>query len=90
LFRYERVDQGALDVASGRLDILFINGDPAKELADKQGLKVALMTSETVVGGQAIAMPKEAPALKAEIDKILAEMIKQGEIKKLQEKYNIP
>ncbi len=90
LFRYERVDQGALDVAAGRLDILFINGDPAKELADKQGLKIALLTTETVVGGQAIAMPKDATSLKAEIDKALKGLEEEGVIKELLQKHNIP
>ena len=52
----KRVDQGALDVKSGRIDILFINADPAAELAAKEGLKVALVTGDTVAGAQAIAV----------------------------------
>lgn len=90
IFRYERVDQGALDVKAGRVDILFINADPATKLAEELGIKVALITDETVIGGQSIALPKGEKELKAEIDRILAEMDKEGFIKQLQEKWSIP
>jgi len=90
IFRYERVDQGALDVKAGRVDILFINADPAAELAEELGIKVALVTDETVIGGQSIALPEGETELKAEIDRILAELEKEGFIQKLQEQWNIP
>ncbi len=90
VFRYERVDQGALDVKAGRIEILFINADPAGELAEKEGLKVALVTDETVVGGQCIAMPQGETQLKAEIDRILGEMESEGLIQKLQDQWGIP
>jgi polar amino acid transport system substrate-binding protein len=90
IFRYERVDQGALDVKNGRVDILFINADPAAELAKELGIKVALVTDETVIGGQSIALPEGEAALKAEIDRILAELEKEGFIQKLQEQWAIP
>lgn len=90
IFRYERVDQGALDVKAGRVDILFINADPAAELAKNLGIKVALVTDETVIGGQSIALPEGEKALKEDIDRILAELEKEGFIQKLQEKWGIP
>jgi polar amino acid transport system substrate-binding protein len=90
LFRYERVDQGALDVAAGRIDMLFINADPAKEMADKMGLKVALVTSETVVGGQSIAIPNGEAGFKAELDGIITQLQNEGFIEQLQQKWNIP
>jgi polar amino acid transport system substrate-binding protein len=90
LFRYERVDQGALDVSAGRVDILFINADPAKELADKVGLKLALVTSETVVGGQSIAVPDGEIGFKAELDKIITDLQNEGVIESLQQTWNIP
>ncbi len=90
LFRYERVDQGALDVAAGRVDILFINADPAKEMADKMGLKLALVTSETVVGGQSVAVPDGETGFKAELDRIITELQNEGFVEQLQEKWNIP
>jgi polar amino acid transport system substrate-binding protein len=90
IFRYERVDQGALDVKAGRIDILFINADPAAQLAQELGLKVALVTAETVSAGQAIAMPKGEASLLAEINRILAEMEKDGATQALQDKHGIP
>ncbi|HLA98050.1 MAG TPA: ABC transporter substrate-binding protein [Anaerolineales bacterium] len=90
IFRYERVDQGALDVAAGRVEILFINADPAQKMADDLGLKVALVTSETVIGGQSIALPEGETALKAELDKYINELENEGFIQQLQEKWGIP
>jgi polar amino acid transport system substrate-binding protein len=87
---YERVDQGALDVANGRIDVLFINAAPAAELAAKEGLKLALITSDTVAAGQAIAIKNGETALKAEIDKILAAMVADGTIQKLKDQYGLP
>jgi polar amino acid transport system substrate-binding protein len=90
LFRYERVDQGALDVAAGRVDILFINADPAKELADKMGLKLALVTSETVVGGQSVALPEGELGFKAELDSIITQLQNEGVVEQMQVTWNIP
>lgn len=90
IFRYERVDQGALDVKNGRIQTLFINADPAAELAAKEGLKLALVTNETVDSGQAIAIMDGETEFKAEIDRILAEMESDGTIKALLAKHNIP
>ncbi len=90
LFRYERVDQGALDVSAGRIDMLFINADPAKELAEKMGLELALVTSDTVVGGQSVAVPEGETGFKAELDRIITELQNEGVIEQLQVKWNIP
>jgi len=90
IFRYERVDQGALDVANGRIDMLFINADPAAELAKNQGLKVALVTGDTVAAPQAIAVKKGNTELLNKINTALAAMVQDGFIKQLQQKWNIP
>jgi len=89
IFRYERADQGGLDVKNGRIEVLFINADPAAELAQKEGLKLALVTSDTVDSGQAIAIMDGETELKAEIDRILAEMLADGTIQKLIDQYGI-
>lgn len=90
IYRYERVDQGALDVKNGRIDVLFINADPAAELAQKEGLKVALVTGDTVAAPQAIAIQKGNTELLNKINQVLAELEQEGFIKQLQEKWNIP
>jgi polar amino acid transport system substrate-binding protein len=90
IFRYERVDQGALDVANGRIDVLFINADPAVELAKNQGLKIALTTGDTVAAPQAIAVKKGSTDLLNKINKALADMQSDGTIQQLLTKWNIP
>jgi len=68
----------------------LIIGDAAQSLASKMNLKVALLTDKTISGGQAIAMPKGETALKAEVDRIIGEMQKDGTMKKLQDQAGVP
>lgn len=89
VFSYERVDNAAMDVGAGRVDILFIISDPAKQHAEKAGLEIALITKETVAGGQSIAMPEGEAALKAEIDKAIEAIKADGTMKKLMDKYGL-
>lgn len=89
LFSYERIDQAAMDVAAGRIDVLFIISDPAKTHAEKSGLEIALITSETVSAGQVIAIPEGEVALKAEIDKAIEGMVNDGTMKQLMDKYGL-
>ena len=90
LFRYERVDQAALDLQAGRIDVLIINTDPALELSKKMGLKIALTTTELAVGGQSIAIPEGATELKAKLDEILTQLKEEGFIDELLKKWGIP
>jgi polar amino acid transport system substrate-binding protein len=90
IVRYELVDQGALDVANGRIDALFINADPAAELAKSQGLKIALVTGDTVAADQAIAVQKGNAELLKKINDALAAMKADGTIQKLLDKWGIP
>jgi polar amino acid transport system substrate-binding protein len=90
IFRYERVEQGALDVKNGRIEMLFINADPAAALAEQEGLKVALVSGETVTGAQAIAVQKGNTELLDKINQALADLEKEGFIQQLQDKWGIP
>jgi polar amino acid transport system substrate-binding protein len=90
LFRYERTEQGALDLQAGRIDVLFINADPARELANTMGLKVALTTRETVQGGQSIAIPEGEIGFKAALDRVITQLHEEGFIKELLGKWEIP
>lgn len=89
LFSYERVDQAAMDVAAGRVDVLFIVSDPAKSHAEKAGLEIALITTETVSAGQVIAIPEGEATLKAEIDSAIDAIIEDGTMKQLMDKYGL-
>ncbi len=89
VFSYERVDSAAMDISAGRADILFIISDPAKQHAEKAGLEIALITTETVAGGQSIAMPEGEAALKAEVDKAIEAIKADGTLKKIMDKYGL-
>lgn len=89
VFSYERVDQAAMDVAAGRVDVLFIISDPAKSHAEKAGLEIALVTGETVSAGQSIAIPEGSTELKAAIDSAIDSMVADGTMKKLMDKYGL-
>jgi len=89
VFSYERVDQAAMDVAAGRVDVLFIISDPAKSHAEKAGLEIALITTETVSAGQSIALPEGAKELKAAVDAAIDAIVADGTMKKLMDKYGL-
>lgn len=90
LFRYERTEQGALDLEAGRIDVLFINADPARELAESMDVEVALTTRETVQGGQSIAIPTGELGMKAALDEVITQLHEEGVIKELLAKWEIP
>ena len=77
MFSYERVDNAAMDVGAGRVDVLFIISDPAKKHAEKEGLEIALITTETVAGGQSVAVAEGEAALRDELNKVIA-ALKEG------------
>lgn len=87
VFRYERVDQGALDVQSGRIDVLIIDYIPAEALVSQfEGLKVAYH-AEVSTGPVEIIVPEGDTELTAEINKIIAELLEEGYIDQLSVKY---
>ena len=88
-FSYERVDNAALDVVAGRLDVLFIQSDPAAKLIEKGKLKIALISTETVLSGQCIAVPEGASGLQAEFNKYIDEMKADGTIAKITAKHGL-
>lgn len=90
VFSYERADQAALDVASGRIDLLLMDAEPSIALAAETGLKILLITELTAEGGKSIAIPDGAADLKAELDRIIQELIDDGTVLKIQEANGLP
>jgi len=87
LFRYERMDQAALDVKNGRIDLLITDYVPALALAeDIGGLKV-VYHAEVSTGPVNIILPEGSAELKAEVDRILKEMLDDGFIEELAIKH---
>ena len=90
VFSYERADQAALDVANGRIELLLMDAEPAIALADETGLKVLLITELTAEGGKSIAIEDGAADLKAELDRIIQELIDDGTVQQIQEANGLP
>lgn len=89
VFRYDRADNAGLDLQAGRIDLVLVIADAGKKLADQMGLKVALVTKETVAAGQAIAIKKGNSALQAEFDKAIDDIQKDGTLDQLLKKYSL-
>lgn len=90
LFQYERVDNAGLDLAAGRIDLLLIQAKPAKDLADKmKNLKIALVTTETVLAGQCLALPDGETQFKAELDRVIGQLKQEGWLDKKKQEFGI-
>ncbi len=90
VFSYERADQAALDVANGRIELLLMDAEPSIALAEETGLKILLITELTAEGGKSIAIPDGAADLKAELDRIIQELIDDGTVQRIQEANGLP
>jgi polar amino acid transport system substrate-binding protein len=88
-FSYERVDNAAMDVKAGRVDVLLIIADPATALAEKNDLKIALITRETVSAGQSIAVTKGNTELLDAINKAIEALKADGTMQALMDKYKL-
>jgi polar amino acid transport system substrate-binding protein len=88
VFRYERADQSILDLQAGRIDIVLTDAGPAKEYA-KNGQAQIVLTAKLFETGENIAITKGETELKAEIDKVLQQLISEGFIDKLAAKYDL-
>lgn len=90
VFSYERADQAALDVANGRIELLLMDAEPSIALAEETGLKILLITELTAEGGKSIAIPDGASDLKAELDRIIQELLDDGTVQQIQEANGLP
>lgn len=83
-----RYDNGALAVEalkSGKVDIVIIDNEPAKAyVAANEGLKI--LETEYAVEDYAICF-KKGDALKADVDGALKELIADGSVQKIVDKY---
>ena len=87
LSRYERVDQAALDLQAGRIDILLADDVPAKAIVSQfDGLKI-LHEDMLYTGPINIVLPKGAGDLQAEVNRIIADLQAEGFVDELAEKY---
>jgi polar amino acid transport system substrate-binding protein len=86
---YERMDNAGLDLNAGRVDTLMLVAKPARDMAKKLNLKVALETAETVTAGTCIGLPEGEVALKGELDRIINEIKNEGWLDKKYEEFGL-
>ncbi len=87
LSRYERVDQAALDLANGRIEVLMGDYVPIQALvAQNPDLRV-VYRGVLSTGPINIVLPDGDTKLKAEVDRIIKELQDEGFIDQLAVKY---
>jgi len=87
LFRYERADQVALDLKSGRVDVMMADYIPAKALAEQLGgLKIAFV-GVVSSGPMNIVIPQGDTELAQEMNTIIKQLLDDGFITELAIKY---
>lgn len=83
LFRYERADQVALDLKSGRIDVMMADYIPAKALAEQLGgLKIAFV-GVVSSGPMNIVIPEGDSELAQELNTIIKQLLDEGFIDSL-------
>ncbi len=89
LGKVERYNKGAdavMALNSGKVDCVVIDNEPAKVFVENNpGLKI--LDTEYITEDYAAAVSKDNPELLAEIDKALGELIADGTVAKIIEKY---
>ncbi len=78
LFRYERIDQAAMDIKAGRVDALMTEAVVTKNVAEELGGLKVIFTGVVSNGPVNIIIPEGATELAAEMNKYIAEMLDDG------------
>jgi polar amino acid transport system substrate-binding protein len=86
LSRYDRVDQAALDLKSGRIDVLMADYIPAQALEKQGGLKI-VYHGVLSTGPVNMVIPKGDKELGAELNKIIKTLQTEGFIQNLAVKH---
>ena len=87
LSRYERVDQAALDLANGRIEVLMGDYVPIQALVAQNPDLQVVYHGVISTGPINIVLPDKDAALKAEVDRIIKELQDEGFIDQLAVKY---
>lgn len=87
LSRYERVDQVALDLLAGRIEMMMADHLPVLEIAKKNPDLKIIYQGELSTGPINIVLPDGDSAIKTEIDKVIKTLQDEGFIDELAKKY---
>ena len=86
-FRYERVDQAALDLQAGRIEVLMADYVPAQAVVSQFGGMTIVYHGVLSTGPLNIVVPEGDTALKDEFNRILKELQAEGFVSELAVKY---
>ena len=86
-FRYERVDQAALDLQAGRIEVLMADYVPAQAVVDQFGGMKIVYKGVLSTGPLNIVVPEGDTSLKEEFNRILKELQDEGFVAQLAVKY---
>ena len=87
VFRYERMDQAALDVKNGRIDVLITDYIPAQALAEQVGGLKVVYHAEVSTGPVNIITPEGSTELTEALNEIIAQLLEEGFIDQLSVKW---
>ena len=82
---YQKASDAVRDLEQGRVDLVVLDLQPAKSAVEQGGVK--LVGEGQNVQHYAIALPKGAASLKAELDRALAQMYDEGVVEQLAKLY---
>lgn len=87
LFRYDRVDQAALDLKSGRIEVLMSDYVPADALSKQLGGLKIVFKGVLSSGPMNIVIPNGDKELAAAMNEIIKQLQAEGFINQLAQKY---
>jgi polar amino acid transport system substrate-binding protein len=87
LSRYERVDQAALDLKSGRVDVLMSDYIPAQAVAKQQGGLKIVWHGVLSSGPMNVVIPQGDKETADKMNKVIRDLIDEGFIDQLAAKY---
>lgn len=86
-FRYERIDQAALDLKAGRIDALLLESVVARSLVNDLGGLEVVYEGEVSSGPVNIVIPEGDTELAAALNEVLADLQEEGFIDQLVIEY---
>ena len=86
-FRYERVDQAALDLQAGRIEVLMADYVPAQAVVNQFGGMTIVYKGVLSTGPLNIVVPEGDTSLQEEFNRVLKELQDEGFVAQLAVKY---
>jgi len=83
LFRYERIDQAALDLQAGRIDAILMESVVARTLAEDMGGLKVVFEGQVSSGPVNIVIPEGDAELQEALNEVIAELQEEGFIDEL-------